>query len=304
VAGGEGMHQLRRRRPWICVGVLLAATVVAGAAQAAPALVDVRAGALPEALNELARENGVEILYSAALVQGRRTSGVKGRLTTDRALAQLLIGSGVGYRITSDDVFVLFQLPKREIADPGDGAISEVLVIGRRTQNADIRRTENDIQPYKVVGARELATAPHDNLDQYFRDRLPSNGQLVSPYQNVRSGAANNSSLDLRGVGSQRTLVLIDGRRLPALPTTAFGFSQADLNAIPLGMIERIETLTATAGGIHGPSALGGVVNVVLKRDYRGAELAVDSGLSSRGDAGRDASRPVSASRPIRGGRT
>ncbi|HWU78605.1 MAG TPA: TonB-dependent receptor, partial [Caulobacter sp.] len=256
-------------------------------ADAAPRLVDVHAGALQDALAELARENRADILYSADLVRGQRSPAVKGRLTTERAVALLLNGSGVGYRITSDGVFVLFERPGREIADPGDGAISEVLVVGRRTQNADIRRTENDIQPYRVLGPRDLAVAAQDNVDQYLRERLPANGQVISPSQNVNFTGAPNSAIDLRGVGLQRTLVLVDGRRLPSLPSRVAGLEQSDLNAIPLGAIERIETLTATAGGIHGPTAIGGVVNLVLKRDYRGADLTVVSGLSSRGDAGR-----------------
>jgi iron complex outermembrane receptor protein len=265
----------------------LLVTMIACAAHAEPGLVDVHAAALQDALAELARENHADLLYSADLVRGRSAPAVKGKLTTEQAVALLLNGSGVGYRITPDGVFVLFELPKREIADPGDGAISEVLVIGRRTQNADIRRTENDIQPYKVVGPPDLAVAAQDNVDQYLRERLPANGQVISPSQNVNFTGAPNSAIDLRGVGLQRTLVLVDGRRLPSLPSRVAGLEQSDLNAIPLGAIERIETLTATAGGIHGPTAIGGVVNLVLKRDYRGADLTVVSGLSSRGDAGR-----------------
>jgi outer membrane receptor protein involved in Fe transport len=282
------MHSHRRqRRLWACAGALLVAAQAASSAHASPGLVDLRAGALQDVLAELARENRADILYSADLVKGRRTPAVKGRLTTEQAVALLLKGSGVGYRITSDGVFVLFERTGREIADPGDGAISEVLVVGRRTQNADIRRTENDIQPYQVVGPRDLAVAAQDNVDQYLRERLPANGQVISPSQNVNFTGAPNSAIDLRGVGLQRTLVLVDGRRLPSLPSRVTGLEQSDVNAIPLGAIERIETLTATAGGIHGPTAIGGVVNVVLKRDYRGADLTVVSGLSSRGDAGR-----------------
>lgn len=282
------MHSHRRQcRLWACAGVLLVAAEAANSAHAAPGLVDLRAGALQDVLAELARENRADILYSADLVKGRRTPSVKGRLTTEQAVALLLNGSGVGYRITPDGVFVLFERPSREIADPSDGAISEVLVVGRRTQNADIRRTENDIQPYKVVGPRDLAAAAQDNVDQYLRERLPANGQVISPSQNVNFTGAPNSAVDLRGVGLQRTLVLVDGRRLPSLPSRVAGLEQSDVNAIPLGAIERIETLTATAGGIHGPTAIGGVVNLVLKRDYRGADLTVVSGLSSRGDAGR-----------------
>ncbi|MET3666071.1 TonB-dependent receptor [Caulobacter sp. 1776] len=250
-------------------------------------LVDIRGGSLQGALAELGRENGLDILYSADLVRGRRTPAVKGPLTAEQAVALLLVGSGVGYRITPDGVFVLFELPRRQIADPGDGAISEVLILGRRTQNADIRRTENDIQPYRVAGQRDLAVAPQDNVDQFLRERLPANGQVISPSQDVTYTGATNSAIDLRGVGLQRTLVLVDGRRLPSLPSRVAGLAQSDINAIPLGAIERIETLTATAGGIHGPTAIGGVVNLVLKRDYRGADLRVISGVTSRGDASR-----------------
>jgi len=285
---GEGMcSQRRKRRLRTCAGVLLIMAATMNAAQAAPVSVDVRAGVLQDALAELAQKSRIDILYSADLVQGRRTVAVKGRLAPEQALALLLTGSGVGYRRTPDGVFVLFELPRRQIADPGDGAISEVLVLGRRTQNADIRRTENDIQPYKVTGPRDLAVAAQDNIDQYLRERLPANGQVISPSQSVNNTGAPNSAIDLRGVGLQRTLVLVDGRRLPSLPTRVAGLEQSDVNAIPLGAIDRIETLTATAGGIHGPTAIGGVVNLVLKRDYRGADLTVVSGISSRGDAGR-----------------
>ena len=65
------------------------------------------------------------------------------------------------------------------------------------------------------------------------------------------------------------------------------GFGQPDLNAIPLHAIERIETLTGTAGGIYGFGALGGVVNVVLRRDYRGLDLHATGGVSTYGDARR-----------------
>jgi outer membrane receptor protein involved in Fe transport len=282
------MHSHRRqRRLWAYAAALLVAAGAASSAHAAPGLVDLHAGALQDVLAELARETRADILYSADLVRGRRTPAVKGRLTPEQAVALLLRGSGVGYRITPDGVFVLFELPGREIADPGDGAISEVLVIGRRTQNADIRRTENDIQPYVVAGPRDLAVAAQDNVDQFLRERLPANGRVYSPGQLVNGAGAPNSAIDLRGVGLQRTLVLVDGRRLPSLPTQMTGLEQSDINAIPLGAIERIETLTATAGGIHGPTAIGGVVNVILKRDYRGADLTVVSGISSRGDAAR-----------------
>jgi outer membrane receptor protein involved in Fe transport len=96
--------------------------------------------------------------------------------------------------------------------------------------------------------------------------------------------AITKSAVDLRGLGRRQTLVLVDGRRMPRSISDS-DFDQPDLNGIPLNAIERIETLTGTAGGIYGPDALGGVLNVILRRDYEGADLQVTSGITSRGDA-------------------
>ncbi len=258
-----------------------------GAAPAAP-LLDIRQPSLSQALAELVRKTGVELLYDERLVGGLRAAPVRGRLPADRALAALLAGSGIGYRRTPDGAFVLFALSAGADAAPSDGAISELLVIGRRTQNVDIRRTENDIQAYKVATRRDIETAHSDNIEMFLRSREPANVEIRAPSQDLNAGSGSTRSvINLRGFGPQRTLVLVDGRRMPNLPTGQGEFDQGDLNAIPLEAIERIETLTSTSGGIHGPGAIGGVVNVILRRDYRGADLNVVAGLSDRGDAGR-----------------
>ncbi len=258
-------------------------------ARAAPAphVLNVRSDGLPQALSELARQTGAEMLYDAAMVRNLRAQPVRGRLTAQAALSLMLAGTGLGYRETADGTFVLYRLPLREQPTGGDGAISEILVVGRRTQNADIRRTQNDIQPYKISTAQDIETAHRDNIDGYMRGRVPANADALSPMQDIVSTPGDTrSKIDLRGLGVQRTLVLVDGRRLPALPSVA-DFDQADLNGIPLGAIDRIETLTSTAGGIYGPSAVGGVVNVVLRRDYRGADFTATTGITTRGDAAR-----------------
>src|SRR6201999_2013782 len=92
------------------------------------------------------------------------------------------------------------------------------------------------------------------------------------------------SMFDIRGLGADNTLVLVDGRRMPGTPIPGSGFEQSDINAIPLHAIERIEILTGAAGGIHGFGALGGVVNVVLDRESRGLDFHATDGISSRGD--------------------
>jgi iron complex outermembrane recepter protein len=240
---------------------------------------------MAKALAELAREGGVELLFDPKLVQGLNGNAVQGRLSAEAALAILLAGSGVGYRITPDGAFVLVAAPAAKAPGSGDGAIAEILVVGRRTQNVDIRRAEDDIQPYHVATADDLETAHRDTVDEYMRAREPADTQVRQPNQDFTQLGSTRSAIDLRGFGSQQTLVLIDGQRMPSLPSFQGEFNQSDLNGVSIGSIDRIETLTSTAGGIYGPGAIGGVVNVVLRRDYRGETLNLTSGVTDRGDA-------------------
>lgn len=250
--------------------------------------IDIGSTSLSSALAELAREQGVDILIDQALVAERRTARVRGRLTVEATLTALLSGTGIAFRRTSDGAYVLFAQRDAPPATDDDGAIAEILVVGRKTQNADIRRTENDIQPYRVFSRREVLEAHRDNVDDFLRSRETRNGQIGTANQDpfARSGS-NQSEISLRGLGSAQTLVLVDGRRLPAIPTISDLLQQPDVNGIPLSAIERIEILPSTAGGIYGPAATGGVVNIVLQRDFRGAELNLVSGITQRGDAAR-----------------
>lgn len=243
---------------------------------------------LSRALAALARDTGAELLFDENLVRGLAARPIGRPVSVEAGLAILLEGTGLGYRRTPDGAYVLDRPGRPPPPAPAEEAIAEILVTSRRTQNADIRRTENDIQPYRVTTARELQAAHRDTLDQYFRARITSNADVLAPSQSVIvSPGATQSRVDLRGLGSQRTLALIDGRRIPGLPSRFTDFDQADINGVPINAIERIETLTGTAGGIYGAGAIGGVVNVILRRDYRGAEIFATTGISSRGDAAR-----------------
>jgi outer membrane receptor protein involved in Fe transport len=245
-------------------------------------------GSLSAALRELARRTGLELLYDQKLVRGVRAPGIRGNFAPEDALSRLLIGTGIAHRRTGEGTIVLFVKPAQPSPIEAPEVVPEILVVGRRTQNADIRRTQNDIQPYRVTTRADLEDAHRDNIDQYMRSRVPANADFAAPAQNtfVESGSVR-SQINLRGLGPLRTLVLVDGRRMPSLPTGASDYLQPDLNGIPLTAIDRIETLTGTAGGIYGPGAIGGVVNIVLRRDYRGAEIRMTSGISSRGDNAR-----------------
>ena len=93
----------------------------------------------------------------------------------------------------------------------------------------------------------------------------------------ISNGASGTATLNLRGLGSQRTLVLIDGRRLPY---GASRTSSANLDIIPLQLVERVDILTGGASAVYGSDAIGGVANFILKKDFEGVEIGYQYGNS------------------------
>ena len=264
--------------PFLLAGTAIAAPVPPGD-YAIP--VDIRAGSLGPALQDLARQTGIELLFDRALVRGLSARRVKGKLQTQVALRTLLDGTNLIARRAASGAWIVERQSATKSAVPEELAQPEIVVVGRRTQNVDIRRRETDVQPYQVATGEQIRRAHRDDLDQYFRSRVTANTQVVST--RYRQVGETYSQIDMRGLGTDQTLILVDGRRLPGAPESAFTLLQSDLNAIPLPAIERVETLTGTAGGIHGFGALGGVVNVVLRRDYRSLELHGTAGTNMRG---------------------
>ncbi|MFZ6692866.1 TonB-dependent receptor domain-containing protein [Undibacterium sp. SXout20W] len=146
-------------------------------------------------------------------------------------------------------------------------AIQKVEVTGTRipTINVDgpspvTQMTAKDI---KIDGARAVEDLLN-NLPQVFADQ----GGAIS------NGASGTATVSLRGLGSDRTLVLVNGRRMPYGSTSS---SAADLNEIPAGLIKRVDVLTGGAGAVYGAGAVAGVVNFILKDNFEGVEMSVNS---------------------------
>ena len=93
-------------------------------------------------------------------------------------------------------------------------------------------------------------------------------------------GGEDFSTLDLRGLGPNRTLILIDGERVPASSTTGV----VDIGTIPAGLIERVDVVTGGASAVYGSDAMAGVVNFILKDNYEGMEVTGQYGISDHGD--------------------
>ncbi|MBK8542510.1 MAG: TonB-dependent receptor plug domain-containing protein [Caulobacteraceae bacterium] len=143
-----------------------------------------------------------------------------------------------------------------------------IVVTGTRL----VRQDFEAISPITTVGAEQLeltATLTTGSLLNELPQIIPGNTRTSN-----NSGGEDFATVDLRGLGTTRTLVLLNGERVPSSSTTG----TVDINTIPASLISRIEVVTGGASAVYGSDALAGVVNFVLKDDYEGAEVNMTYG--------------------------
>jgi len=134
--------------------------------------------------------------------------------------------------------------------------------------------------PVTVVGEERLDALAITNIADGL-NQLPSFRATASPAnQQTLGGNIGARTLDLRGLGASRTLVLVDGRRF--VPSTAEG--TVDVNLIPSALIQRAEVVTGGASAVYGSDAVAGVVNFILDRKFEGLKFEAQAGVSERGD--------------------
>lgn len=149
----------------------------------------------------------------------------------------------------------------------------EVIVTGSRIGRPDLTTAS----PVNVIGQEEIQLRQPSTAEELIRD-LPSVRPNLGPA--VNNGSDGSSSVDLRGIGTNRTLVLLDGRRI-----VPFGLDNVvDLNTIPLPLVERVDVVTGGASSVYGADAVAGVVNFITKRDFAGVQLDAQYGIAERGD--------------------
>ncbi len=265
---------------------------------------------LATALVQFSRQANAPIVSDTKEVSAFDSPGVSGRMSVRSALQALLSGTRLSYKVTESGAIAVgpfTQTASSALPDAGNApsklrlaqadsrddtprsatasasaakkeeleeivvSIPEVLVVGSKILNMDIRRTRDDPQPYVIFEREVIEQSGARSLEDFLKQRLTMNTRNTTGVQSATSIVGNQSKINLRGLGDNQTLILVDGHR--AVSTVAQGQPlQSDLNGIPLAAVERIEVLPTTASGIYGGSATGGVVNVVLRRDYTGAE--------------------------------
>jgi outer membrane receptor protein involved in Fe transport len=296
--------------------VLAGLSMSAYAIADAPQRVDISAGDLREALLEVSAQFGADLVYSPNLIQGLKTGGAHGQLTPEQAVTQLLEGTPLELRTDPSGAMLItppaaakqepqasthserstsfwsrLHLAQSEPPPPSSsssssspteekGVVLEQLVVtGTRIRGGSTP------SPVITIDSQRIQEEGFTNLGEVIRS-VPQNfngGQnpgVIGVSGSVGSqDFTGGSALNLRGLGADASLTLLNGRRL-----VYDGFSQAvDISAIPVDAVERLEIVPDGASAIYGSDAVGGVANVILKPDYDGLALGMRYGGASEG---------------------
>lgn len=269
---------------------------------------DVPAQPLADAVRQVAEQSNTNIFLDAQIrrrVEDRQSVALNGILTVDEALSRILEGSGIRHQFTNEHTVVLevaASSPKGVVlkeasatptasdgkdddsmslpeSDDEGSELTEIIVTGSHLRSAPLTSpliaiTEDEISRSGYLTTSDVVR----NLPQSFGGGLNATavGAVGSgnPYN-----AAGASTVNLRGLGSESTLTLVNGRRL----AYASDISAVDIGAIPLAAVERIDVLTDGASAIYGSDAVAGVVNFILKQRFDGIEARASHAEASRG---------------------
>lgn len=192
--------------------------------------------------------------------QSQRLALLKG------SAASLAVGAAI---FTAAPVFA------QSVAQEGTAATANetIIVTGSRIARPNLEQSS----PVSVIDAVEIGYRQPINAEEFLRE-VP--GVVPNIGAAVNNGANGSAQLDLRGMGSNRNLVLVDGRRV--VPASNAGV--VDLNLVPVALIERTDVFTGGASSVYGADAIAGVVNFVTRRDFTGVDFNTSLGLSEQGD--------------------
>ncbi len=191
-------------------------------------------------------------------------------------------------RVTAASAAALAAFATLAGAQENDATVEEIVVIGSRIP----RLKQEGPAPITVIDARQIASEGLTNVPDILKALTQNAGATQS--QQSFSGSdftPGAEQVDLRGLGPNHSLVLINGRRIADFPLPLDGLSNfTDISNIPVGMIEKVEVLSGSSSAIYGSDAIAGVVNFVLKKDVEGVNFSYRYGTPTA-DGGGDSHR-------------
>jgi outer membrane receptor protein involved in Fe transport len=263
---------------------------------------DIPAGKLSESLKQFGTQSRLQLLAPPELTKSLDGNPVSGTYTARQALDRLLANSGLSYEFVNATTVVIKKgagpaTVKTKSSSGSEGNAKEKAAVESKPTTLEaVAVTGTRIRggvtasPTITIGSEQIQQEGFTDLGQVIRS-VPQNfsGGQNPGVIGALSGADNQdltggSALNLRGLGADASLTLLNGRRL-----AYDGFTQAvDISAIPVEAVERLEIVPDGASAIYGSDAVGGVANVILKPDFNGVTLsaryggATDGGLATR----------------------
>jgi iron complex outermembrane receptor protein len=158
-------------------------------------------------------------------------------------------------------------------------SLETIVVTGSNIRRVDIETAS----PVVTIDRAQIQASGKVNLGDLIQELPSMAGAAMTPQ--VNNGGAGTAGVSLRGLGSSRTLLLINGHRIPA--------QLQDLNLLPVAIVERIEVLNDGASAVYGSDAIAGVVNIITRTNYQGAEIGADYGEADKDDGQRKALHAV-----------
>lgn len=267
---------------------------------------DIKAKNTAQALNEFAFQAKIQLLFPYDIAQKHHSIALKGQFTREEALKRLLKGTNFEVATHKNTVISLREktppIVKASFSQPQSPSItqadpvqtlpvsnpvaknaepeSEVVVItGSRLK----RRGFDSPVPLISLGSEQLSEEGHMDLGESLSE-IPGIS-LDNALTNNQSSTQTNgiSTVSLRGMGANRTLTLIDGRRTVS---NAGNTNVVSLSTIPSAFVKRVEVITGGASAVYGSDAVTGVVNIITIDKYDGLKLGYERGTTRDGGAG------------------
>jgi outer membrane receptor protein involved in Fe transport len=251
---------------------------------------DLPAGELRVVLDAFTRQAQAPIIYRSADMQGVQSNGFKGQAAPERALQAILEGTGFVMRVDSSGAIAVAREgngavnnanpPATVVAgDPATDAEASgaILVTGTRV----VRDGYDAPTPTTVITSATIESkAPTTIIDALISLPVFKNSSTAQTAGVGQAGSSGQSFANLRGLGANRTLVLLDGQRF--VPSTSIG--TVDIGVIPSALIQRVDVVTGGASAAYGSDAVAGVVNFVLDNRFTGIKGNAEVGISTYGD--------------------
>ena len=248
---------------------------------------DIPSQPLAAALLRFSEQASIQVMTASADLNGRTSAGVVGEKSIQDALSDLLRNTGLRFHVVSESAVSIEPIDKTARTDPVAASTSaEVAELATVVVTGSRIRGGATPSPVVTIDAKRIREEGFSDLGEVIRS-LPQNfsgGQNPGVVNGTESSRANQninggSSLNLRGLGPDATLTLLNGRRLSYGGDT----QMVDISAIPVEAVERIEIVADGASALYGSDAVGGVGNVILKRDFDGVALGARYGVATEG---------------------